>query len=106
MKTRQGYYSEQTRDESYKITMMDTDSTQKQYKKIMDCFTLHDGWTMQEIEAKTHIPVHIVSARLNELRKDEMIITDGERRKNPFTGRPNIVWKLNPAKFSGQLELF
>ncbi|MCC6323787.1 MarR family transcriptional regulator [Candidatus Nomurabacteria bacterium] len=106
MKTRQGYYSEQTRNESYKITMADSNSTEKQYNKIINCFTLHDGWTMQEIEAKTGIAVHIVSARLNELRKDEIIMTDTERRKNPVTGRPNIVWKLHPTKFSGQLELF
>ncbi|MBV6399555.1 MAG: hypothetical protein CDJEALGM_01945 [Ignavibacteria bacterium] len=110
-RVRAGWYSELMRDESWKDVLIKSGYRKKSYEKIIYHIRVAaiKGWqglTMQELEKVTKIPVHLVSARLNELREGELLITDGTARKNPQTGYNNTVWKLNPAAFSGQLKLF
>lgn len=110
-RVRTGWYSELIRDESWKEVLANRNYRGEAYEKIVyhirkAAIKGWQGMTMQELEKVTGMPVHLVSARLNELRSGELIFTDGTFRKNPETGKKNTVWKLNPSEFFGQLKIF
>ena len=95
MKTRNGYHSEQTRNESYKEVLADekylSDSQRKVFEKISAT-----GSTMREISEATGMEIHLVSARMSELRQKEFIIDTPEKRISKVTGKPNTIIKINP----------
>lgn len=101
---RQGYFSEQTRDDSFREVINDDEYLRNEQKIILA--NIGDGKTMQELSEITGKPVHLISARLNELRDDEYVITTGEKRKNPVTRKSNIIWFINKNKFNKELKLF
>jgi hypothetical protein len=122
MKPRTGYYTEQNRNQVFRQIIEDENFRSGQHKKILFALVAAgDGLTMHEITAKTGIAVHIVSARLYELRAEDLnwVITkfiDKSHlwdtrlvtRINPETGKPNTVFFINEDKFKTkkQLELF
>jgi DNA-binding MarR family transcriptional regulator len=107
MKIRQGYYSEESRDESYRLLLEDLKSLNKSCAEVFGVIVKQGPHSLQEISVITGIKEHLVSARLNDLRKAEYVITDGEKVINEETGKKNILWKLNPVKLiPKQLNIF
>jgi hypothetical protein len=105
MKTRQGYFTEQVRNSSYKDELSNEKRLNKNCSIVFD--QLKTGAkTMHEISVNTGMGVHLVSARLNDLRKEEYVITTGEKVLNPVSGRPNSLWVVNPFKLFEQLKIF
>lgn len=106
MNIRQGWNTEQVRDESFREILKDEKNLNESKLKVL--WQLVNGAkTMQEISETIGMKEHLVSARLNDLRNDEWVITDGSKKLNPFTGKNNSLWKINPAKFGPrQLEFF
>lgn len=93
--TRQGWFSERTRDEAFKEIVSEGSKKDTQCRLILQQIINNGSQTMAEISYSTGIPVHIVSARLNELRNEyDAIYTDGEKLGNVLTRKMNILWKL------------
>ena len=105
MNTRPGYYTEQVRNESYKEILNNESLSESQMKVL---WQIVDGpKTLQELSVILGMKESSVCARLNELREDEWIITNGEKKYNPETRKNNSLWKLNPKKFEPkQLQIF
>ena len=98
MQPRNSYFSEQIRNESFRQILSDKFRLNEIYLNILDLiFTVPDGLTMQEIGERLGKPASEISARLNELRNEELVITPGKKKKNPVTGKSNTLWLINPV---------
>lgn len=106
MKTRKGYYSEQVRDASFKEIVNDVSKLNKNCSIVFE--QLRSGpKTMHEISVLTGMEVHLVSARLSDLRKEDYVIATKEKRINPVSGKPNTLWKLDQSfQKPEQLKIF
>ena len=105
MKTRQGYFTEQTRDSSYKEVLSHEKKLNDNCSRVFE--PLKSGAkTMHQIAALIGMEVHLVSARLNDLRKEEYVITSGKKIINPVSGKPNSLWEVNPERLNEQLKIF
>lgn len=110
MKTRSGWYSEQIRNLSFKEVMNNPIYLKESHRTILRALTLApDGLTMREISDRIGMEVHLVSARLYELREplpgeDGLVVEAGERI-NPVSNRRNTIYKLNQNFFQKQLTL-
>lgn len=107
--TRPGWHSEQVRNQAFREVLADTDYLKKQHRIILLAIENYNlpGMIMREISDQTGIPVHTVSARLNELRVLGWLVTnENDKRLNIHSGKMNTVWKLNEMKFKEQLKLF
>lgn len=103
---RQGWHTEQVRDESYLEVLADEDSLGEAQLKVL-WQIVYGPKTLQEVSGIIGMKEHLVCARLNELREQGWVITDGEKKINPLTGKKNSVWKINPEKFKPkELKLF
>ena len=106
MKVRQEYYTEQVGKESYREVLANDDTLRDAQLKVL-WQIVYGPKTLQEVSELTGMKEHLVCARLNELRKNEWVITDGEKKFNPLTNKNNSVWKLNSEKFKPkQLNIF
>lgn len=79
---REAYYTEQARNDAYTLILCSLGRLQG---KVLDCILINQPISNNGISAKTGIAVHVVSARVNELRGYE---------KNPVTG----IREINPEK--------
>jgi predicted ArsR family transcriptional regulator len=62
--------------------------------------------TLFEIAAALGVPDHTISGRITRLADYHEAIEDtGERRRNPHSGRPCIVWRLKYAPPGTQQHL-
>lgn len=63
---------------------------------ILDFFKVRGefGLTADEVEEFTSLPHQTASARVNDLKKEELIVDSGKKRKTR-RGRDATVWKLN-----------
>lgn len=121
MATRPGYYSEQSRTESFKEIINDANYLREEYKKILTELAsafygdkIHHGLIGQELSERTGIKEHLIFARLNELREMNWVVNGvyehGEnkgkplRKKNIHTDKMNIVWIINIAMFNEKLK--
>jgi len=67
-------------------------------KKVRQVLLEHGPQTLFEIAARLGVPDHTISGRITRLHDFHEVIEDtGERRKNPRSGRPAIVWRINRA---------
>lgn len=91
-KTRESYYSEKSRDQSYADIV---DGLSGQRKTVYDCIVKNGPLSDNAISAITGIRVHIVVARRNELWGKE---------KDHSTNRYEINPKLQLIEFAGYDE--
>jgi len=92
----------QSRNQSYLDIIANEKSLNDNYKLILS-FIIRNGGSaiFREISAETGIEINIVTARVNELVHDyEILYSDGERKINPVSNKPNILWKINYDKFN------
>jgi len=67
-------------------------------RKVRQVLLDHGPQTLFEIAARLGVPDHTISGRITRLHDYHKAIEDtGERRKNPRSGRPAIVWRLKPV---------
>lgn len=85
--------AEKIRNQSYYKTVIENNHLMKCQQKVFKVLS-KGNHTMYEISKKTGIPQHIVTARLMELRKKELVIFHCVK-KNIDTQRMNCVWSLN-----------
>jgi predicted transcriptional regulator len=106
MKTRQGYYTEQVRDSSFKEVVNDEKSLNKNCSVVFE--VLKSGpKSIYQISNLTGMKEHLVSGRLNDLRKAEYVKTTGRKVLNPISRKENSLWEINPAVFEPkQLKIF
>lgn len=106
MTIRNGWLTEQSRDEAFKRVIEDVKYLNESKRKVIE--KLFDGpKTLQEISELTGIKEHLVCARLNDLRKDEFVFANGEKALNKITGKRNSLWEINWKKFQPkELKLF
>ena len=67
-----------------------------QQERILELLRLHpEGLSNQEIEQALHMRISSVTARINELRKqDPPLVFSGGVKMNVMTERLNAVWKV------------
>lgn len=106
MKTRQGYYTEQVRDSSFKDIINDEKNLNKNCSIVFE--TLKTGpKSIYQISNLTGMKEHLVSGRLNDLRKAEYVKTTGKKIINPVSGKLNSLWEVNPQLLlPKQLKIF
>lgn len=106
MSIREGWHTEQVRNESFKKVLDDEKYLSGSKRKVLD--QLLDGpKTLQEISEVTGMKEHLVAARLNDLREDKFVKATGTKKFNPLTNKNNSLWEINKNKFKEtQLEIF
>jgi hypothetical protein len=117
---RTGYYTEQNRNEAYLNMLIEEEKLNNQCKLIVTRLFYYGPSTMQELDEFLDFGVHIVSARLNYLRKEGIVynplewITDkktgtkkqvAQKRLNTKTKVHNTLWAL-VNKEEKQLGIF
>lgn len=98
MKTREGYYPEQVRNESYKLTLPELKGLQLEVYQVV---SLHAPITTEEISQILNKRIHSVTARVFELRELEFIEYCGKKRSEA-TNRNVSLWRIK----ENQLKLF
>lgn len=53
------------------------------------------GLTSHELTVTLGWPINSVSGRITELVRANLVYDSGQRRKNPYSGKPNAVWKTD-----------
>ncbi len=89
-KVRTGYNSEQSRNESFGLSL---EFAKSQDEKIYACLREHGELTVPEIEDRTGIRYTSVHRSLNTLMKENLVLDTNRTRTNPLTGMPNTLWK-------------
>lgn len=103
MKLRTGYYSEQTRNEAFNALLNDIPARKEKAIKVFKA--LESGRkTSHQIAKEINYPVHLLCARLNELRKLGFAI-DVDDEFNKETDANNRVWDIDRNKLNQQKEL-
>ncbi|MBX7047262.1 MAG: hypothetical protein K1X86_15640 [Ignavibacteria bacterium] len=100
---RKGYYSELTRDAAFRALLEDIPARKEkaiQVFKALETVTK----TSHQISKEINYPVHLVCARLNELRKLGVAI-DIDDVHNDETDAPNRLWDIDRNKLNEQKEL-
>lgn len=113
--TRSGYYSEQVRNDAYLKIVEDDRYLNEKCKIILKALVNRGGRAiMAELSEDTGIPIHLVSARMNDLvalkavrvnvvgfelvkGKQRNII---EKKLNPATNIHCTVWYVNDEAFN------
>lgn len=100
---REAYYSEQARNDAYSLIL---GSLGRLQRKVFDCILINQPISNNGISEKTGVKVHIVSARVNELRGYEKNTVTGIREINPekqhvefagydYSSKPKVcLWKI------------
>ncbi len=103
MSTRIGYNSELTRDRAFEALLNDIPARKEKAIKVFNA--LKSGTkTSHEIAKEINYPVHLVCARLNELRALG-VITDIDDVLNKETGAYNRVWDIDRNKLQEQQQI-
>jgi predicted ArsR family transcriptional regulator len=106
MKTRDGYFTEQVRDSSFRDLL-------KHGKALNKCCSvvfkelINGDKSIYEISVITGLKEHIVSARLSDLRAEGIVESAKQTVINPVSGRSNSLWRIKPdAVIPEQLKIF
>lgn len=103
MSTRTGYNSEQTRDRAFEALLNDIPARKEKAIKVFEA--LKSGTkTSHQIAKEINYPVHLVCARLNELRALGVAIDIGDEF-NKETGADNRVWDIDRNKLNEQQQI-
>lgn len=88
------FFPENTRDISYQ-QVINNGTMSKQHQIIIDYLTNHhtQGSTFNDISRDTGLRISSITARINELRKKEIVYLYG-KTIDPITQKLNCVWNL------------
>ncbi|MBN8571797.1 MAG: hypothetical protein J0M18_19415 [Ignavibacteria bacterium] len=100
---RKGYYSEQTRDAAFELLLNDIPGRKEKAIKVFNALK-YGSQTSHQISKSINYPVHLVCARLNELR-DMGLVIDIDSVMNDETGAPNRIWDIDSSKLNEQKEI-
>lgn len=103
--TRPGWHSEQVRNKSFSEILADSQYLSASLRKVLSA--IHEsrsGLTIREISTITGMEVHLVSARISDLRDLELIKPNGEKL-NPLTNKMNTLFAVDQNFFNDQLTI-
>lgn len=104
MKIREGYYTEQSRDSSFKELVNDKKRINKNCSIVFEA--LKSGpKSIYQISVITGMKEHLVSGRLNDLREAGYVTAIEKKVINPISGKPNSLWEIKPIA-TKQLNIF
>ena len=85
--------SEKTRNESYQEVISDKEYLNAQQTKVYNCFK-NGGKTLRDVSIITGIDLHLVSARVSELRQKNLIVETAMTKISEVTNKKNTIFEL------------
>lgn len=87
--------SELTRNISYCEILEDKKYLSESLRKVFACFR-SGGKTLREISETTGMDLHLVSARISDLRNLNLVTDTSQKRISKVTGKLNTVFIVSP----------
>lgn len=88
-------HSEKIRNKSYAEILADPVALSKSQMRVFASVDKSKGATLREISQKIGMDIHLVSARMSELRQAGLVTDTAEVRTSEVTGKQNTVFKIS-----------
>ena len=85
--------SEKTRNESFFDVITDKEYLNNQQLKVYNCFK-NGGKTLRDVSIITGIAIHLVSARVSELRQKDLIVETAMTKISEVTNKKNTIFEI------------